>query len=57
MLLRANNTLYLANPDEWDKYLGDVTMYILLKEALCFLVFYTPQGGTELSDRVLVVRY
>jgi len=32
-------------------------MYIILKEVLWFLVYYTRQGGTEKSDRISVVRY
>jgi len=55
-----------ANPDERDsvqyplegcKYFGGATMYLILKDVVRFLVFYTPQGGAELSDRVLVERY
>ena len=46
--VRQNNDVILFNPDERDKYLGGVTMYIILKEVLLFLVYY---------DRVSVVRY
>jgi hypothetical protein len=46
--IRQNNDVILSNPDERDKYLGGVTMYIILKEVLLFLVYY---------DRVSVVRY
>jgi hypothetical protein len=30
-----------------DKYLGGVTMYIILKEVLCFLVFYDKVSGVR----------
>jgi len=39
---------YYSNPVERDKYLGGVTMYIILKEVHRFLDFY---------DRVSVARY
>jgi len=34
-------------PDKRDKYLGGVTMYIILKEVLCFLVFYDGVSGVR----------
>jgi len=43
------NTLY--------KYLGGIYNHIISKHITQFLVFYTPQGGTELSDRAFAVRY
>ena len=46
--IRQNKDVILNTPDERDKYLGGVTMYIILKEVLLFLVYY---------DRVSVVRY
>ena len=53
----AKRLAQLEYPTKGYKYLGSVTMVIILKEVLLFLVFYTPQGGTELSDRVSGVRY
>ena len=37
--------------------LGGICNHIISEHITQFLVFYTPQGGTELSDRVSGVRY
>ena len=39
------------------KYLGGICNLLISKHITQFLVFYTPQGGTELSDRVSGVKY
>jgi hypothetical protein len=40
-----------------DKYLENIFNHMILKHITQFLVFYTPQGGTEKSDWVSGVRY
>jgi len=39
------------------KYLGGICNHIISKHITQFLVFYTPQRGTEKSDKISGVRY
>ena len=43
--------------DAGDKYLGCIFNLLISRYITEFLVFYTPRGGTELSDRNFGVRY
>lgn len=44
-------------PHDGDKYLGGICNHIISNCIPQFFVFYSPQGGTELSDRFSGVRH